>query len=163
MNGGVAILCILVLKYEVFYNLVQIIGIGDEDPTARLDKIGARLEVITRLKRKYGQSVSEILSFREDAAKRLDEIENSDIIAEELEKKLSEKENEARALALMLREARQGAARILTERVTESLEFLDMPKVRFEVSVRPDPGRPVHLVESAYGVLFRCPGRTPVG
>ena len=75
------------------------------------------------------------MSFREDAAKRLDEIENSDIIAEELEKKLSEKENEARALALMLREARQGAARILTERVTESLEFLDMPKVRFEVSV----------------------------
>ena len=109
--------------------------IGSEDPTVRLDKIGARLEVISRLKRKYGQSVGEILEFRESAVKRLDEIENADVIAEELSLKLEAKEAEARAVAKKISERRRSYAKELTEKVTEGLEFLDMPKVRFEVAV----------------------------
>ena len=126
------------IKYElddISDSAEALADIGDDDPTARLDKIGSRLEVISRLKRKYGQSVAEILSYREDAARRLDEIDNSELISEELKKKLSLKEKEAREICLELRGARILAAKALNLKVTESLEFLDMPKVRFEVSL----------------------------
>ena len=129
------------IKYElddILESAEALCDIGSEDPTARLDKIGARLEVISRLKRKYGQTVGEILEFRENAAKRLDEIDNSDVIAEELNNKLREKEAEAREVALRISAERKKYAKTLTEKVTESLEFLDMPKVRFEVAVTPD-------------------------
>ena len=109
--------------------------IGDEDPTARLDKIGARLELISRLKRKYGQSVEEILSFCENAAERLSEIENSDILSDEIEEELLKTEKKAREIAKQLTESRKKAASELTYKVTESLTFLDMPKVRFEVGI----------------------------
>ena len=126
------------VKYElddILESAVALSDIGSEDPTARLDKIGARLEVISRLKRKYGQSVGEILEFRENAAKRLDEIENADVIAEELSLELAKKEAAARAVAEKISEHRRSYAKELTEKVTDGLEFLDMPKVRFEVAV----------------------------
>lgn len=109
----------------------------EEDPTARIDKIEGRLEAISRLKRKYGSTVAEILSFREDAASKLDMIENSDERVGELEKKLDAISKEARAAALVIREKRTLAAKTLTDKVTETLAFLDMPKVRFEVVLTP--------------------------
>lgn len=126
------------IKYElddISESAETLLDVGDEDPTKRLDKIGSRLEVIAKLKRKYGQSVDEILAYRADAARRLDEIDNSDVILEELKRTLAVKEDEARRIALELSRARKNAARMLNGQVTESLEFLDMPKVRFEVSV----------------------------
>ena len=109
--------------------------VGDEDPTARLDKIGARLEVISRLKRKYGQSVDEIIAFRGNAAQRLSEIDNSELLSEELEAELKKAEKKAAEVAEKLSISRKSAAKELTVSVTENLTFLDMPKVRFEVAV----------------------------
>ena len=129
------------IKYElddIAASAAELSNIGDEDPTARLDKIGARLEVISRLKRKYGHSVADILEFRENAAKRLDEIDNSELISKELEDRLAAIEAEAIELAKKLSDTRKRFAKTLTEKVTESLEFLDMPKVRFEVNVSAD-------------------------
>ena len=126
------------IKYElddILESAEALSDIGDEDPTKRLDKIGARLEVISRLKRKYGQTVGEILLFRENAAKRLEEIDNSEFLTEELEKKLKIVEKEAYGVAEKLSASRKTSALELTKKVTENLEFLDMPKVRFEVSV----------------------------
>ena len=126
------------IKYElddILESAEALSDIGDEDPTKRLDKIGARLEVISRLKRKYGYSVREILLFRENAAKRLEEIDNSEFLAEELEKNLKKIEKEAYGVAEKLSASRKASALRLTKKVTENLEFLDMPKVRFEVSV----------------------------
>ena len=129
------------IKYElddIAQSAQALSDIGSEDPTARLDKIGARLEVISRLKRKYGQTVGEILAFREEAARRLDEIDNSEVLAEELGKKLADTEVKAKEIAQKISSARKSYAKILTEKVTENLEFLDMPKVRFEVSLTED-------------------------
>ena len=128
------------VKYEIDDISESAISLGeftDEDPTARIDKIETRLEAISKLKRKYGSTVSEILSFREDAAQRLDAIENSDERISELQDKLDALSAVARQRALEIRKNRMAAARSLTSKVTETLEFLDMPKVRFEVSVVP--------------------------
>lgn len=128
---------------EVKYELEDIAGslsaltdIGN-DPGARLDKIEARLDAIARLKRKYGNTVEEIMAFREDVAKKLDLIENADDRRIEIEAKLKDTESAARAVAKRLTESRRRAAQGLGRSVCDTLAFLDMPKVRFEVDIKP--------------------------
>ena len=111
--------------------------VGDGDPTARLDKAQNRLAAIAKLKRKYGGTVDEILEFRANAAKRLEAIEHADEREEDLKNELGEAEKFAQKIADKLRAKRKTAAKELEGRVRETLTFLDMPKVRFEVSVRP--------------------------
>lgn len=127
---------------EVKYELMDLSGSVaslsdgcDEDPTAKIDKIEGRLDAISKLKRKYGSSVKEILDFRSNAEERLEAIENSGERLEKLEKELKAVSAEAKSLAMALRQKRKEAALELRRKVTESLEFLDMPKVRFSVGV----------------------------
>lgn len=109
--------------------------LGEGDPTARLDKAEGRLAAIAKLKRKYGSTVAEVLAFRAQAAEKLYNAENADERIAELEERLGAAENAARASALRLREKRRAAARGLGACVCKTLAFLDMPSVRFEVSV----------------------------
>ncbi|MBE6706383.1 MAG: DNA repair protein RecN [Ruminococcaceae bacterium] len=110
---------------------------GDGDVSARLDKAQSRLNAISKLKRKYGSTVEEILDFRASVAERLTAIENSDELLLELEDELKGAVERANKLAAALTSARREGARTLSKRVCETLTFLDMPKVRFEVSVTP--------------------------
>ena len=110
--------------------------VGDGDPTARLDKAEARLDAISKLKRKYGSTVDQIREYRNDCAARLDNIENADERAEDLENELRVLESEARAIADKLSVRRKSSAKQLSEAVLETLAFLDMPRVKFEVSVK---------------------------
>ncbi len=110
---------------------------GGEDVLTKLDRTEARLDVIAKLKRKYGSGVEEILDFRRNAAEQLDRIEHADDRLIDLAEDLKAKENEADRLAAVLTEKRRKAAKGLTASVTETLTFLDMPKVRFEVGIRP--------------------------
>ena len=110
---------------------------GGEDVLAKLDRTEGRLDAIVKLKRKYGSSVEEILEFRNDAAARLERMENAEDRMIELEEECRATESEARALASILTECRKKAAKGLTARVTETIAFLDMPKVRFEVGIKP--------------------------
>ena len=108
-----------------------------DDPTARIDRIEARLEKISKLKKKYGSSVEEILAFRNTAARRLEELECSDEMRLSLEKECARLRGSAQDAARALSEKRAVAAREITRQVTEALAFLDMPRVRFEVAVMP--------------------------
>lgn len=127
------------IKYEledIADSTAALSDIGEGDPTERLDRAESRLDVIGKLKRKYGSSIEEILSFRDEAKKRLDNIENADDRREELKDELSDIISQARELCDSLHKRRLEAAVGLTGGVTENLEFLDMPKVKFEVSVK---------------------------
>ena len=106
-----------------------------EDPTARIDRIEGRLEGIAKLKRKYGSDVAAILAFRADAAARLDALETSDERLAELQKQVEKLTKNAERQAAVLRQARKAAAKEIVAQVTESLAFLDMPKVRFEIAI----------------------------
>ncbi len=108
-----------------------------EDPTARIDRIEGRLEKLSRLKRKYGGTVGEVLAFRNRIAAELDALELTDERREDLELICRERRREAEAAAAELREKRRAAAERVVAEVTEALRFLDMPKVRFEVSFTP--------------------------
>ena len=110
---------------------------GGEDVTEKLDRTEGRLDAISKLQRKYGSSVEEVLEFRREAAERLEALENAENRMIDLENDLKKTEEEARALAAVLTERRREAAGGLVRKVTETLTFLDMPKVRFEVGIRP--------------------------
>ena len=107
------------------------------DPSALLDKIEGRLETISKLKKKYGATVEEVLAYRARAASDLDDITLSDEKIAELRQSLSEKQKELDAAAAELTALRRAAGEMLSVRIMEELAFLDMEKVRFAVSVRP--------------------------
>jgi len=96
-----------------------------------LDKIESRLDVIHRLRRKYGASCREILAYLDNAKNELDEIEFADDTIERLKKKLNTAEAEAMESALKLRENRKKTAELLSARILTELAQLDMPKVQF--------------------------------
>ena len=107
------------------------------DPSALLDKIEGRLETISKLKKKYGATVEEVLAYRARAASDLDDITLSDEKIAELRQSLAAKQKELDAAASELTALRRAAGEKLSVRIMEELAFLDMEKVRFAVSVRP--------------------------
>ena len=107
------------VQYELSYS-------ADE-----LDQIESRLDVIHRLRRKYGVTCADILEYLKKAKQELDEIEFADDHMERLKKKLKKAEKEAWDAALALRENRKETAKKLSERILTELAQLDMPKVQF--------------------------------
>ena len=96
-----------------------------------LDEIESRLDVIHRLRRKYGTTCADILEYLEKAKKELDEIEFADDHLERLQKKLKKAEKEAWDAALALRKNRQDTAVAMSARILTELAQLDMPRVQF--------------------------------
>ena len=107
----------------------------DSDPGKRLDEIESRLSLITRLKRKYGSTVDEIIEFGEKAKNDLDTIENSDGRIEELSAEEAKTKSELLEIAKEISSARSDSSMIIEREVCEILHFLDMPKVRFSIRV----------------------------
>ena len=96
-----------------------------------LEQIEARLDVIHKLRRKYGSDCEEILQYLDKAQKELDEIEFADDHVERLKVKCEKAEKEAWDEAIALRENRMGAAKELSKRILSELAQLDMPRVQF--------------------------------
>lgn len=106
-----------------------------ENPTEQLNKIESRLDAINKLKRKYGNTVEEILEFRDKTAGLLDEIDNCDDIKEDISNEIKRIGKIAVSLAEEIHERRVSAAKKITTGVMENLAFLDMPKVKFTIAV----------------------------
>ena len=96
-----------------------------------LERIESRLDVIHKLRRKYGTTCVDILAYLEKAKQELDEIEFADDHIERLKKKLQQAEKAAWDAALKLRQNRKETAEKLSARILTELAQLDMPKVQF--------------------------------
>ncbi len=112
----------------------------EHDP-ARLAEVESRLELIRDLKRKYGQSITEILDYEKDATAELEGISHSSERRRELEETSTHLKQEMGKLAAQLSEARTRATAELKKSVEQELKDLNMPEVEFEVAVSrtPDP------------------------
>ncbi len=97
-----------------------------------LEQIESRLDVIHKLRRKYGVTCADILEYMEKAKQELDEIEFADEHLARMRKKLEKAEEEAWNGATLLRDNRIAAAKQLSQRILTELAELDMPKVQFE-------------------------------
>ncbi|OQX21509.1 MAG: DNA repair protein RecN [Desulfobacteraceae bacterium IS3] len=103
----------------------------------RLDEVEARIDMLQKLKRKYGGSLEAVLSHLESVEERLSKIENiSDSIAE-TEALLSEQKTKLVLLAAELSEKRKAAAEILARKVEAELDTLQMSHTRFQISLQP--------------------------
>lgn len=105
-----------------------------------LDEVESRLDVLYRLKKKYGSTVDEMLDYLEHCRRELEQIQDADDTLERLKERLRREIDHARKLGGELSSARGSAAEQLKKRIESELAQLDMPKVRFEVSFQPKGG-----------------------
>ena len=96
-----------------------------------LEQIESRLDVIHKLRRKYGVTCEDILAYLAKAKKELDDIEFADDHLERLKKKLKKAEKEAWDAAKDLRKNRKETSVTMAERILTELAQLDMPRVQF--------------------------------
>ena len=108
----------------------------DDNSDETLNSIESRLDKISKLKRKYGLTIEAVLEFRSKAAGELETLENSDGLLKSLAAKERIAYAEAISLADKLHKIRAAAVPELENKVKETLEFLDMPKVVFFVSLK---------------------------
>lgn len=102
-----------------------------------LDRIEDRLDKISRLKRKYGYDVKDIIQYLENAKKQLSQMESAEVEEARLCEKLLLKEKEILLFGEALTVTRQKAAEDLEKAITEQLESLDMPNAEFRVAIEP--------------------------
>lgn len=103
----------------------------------RLDEIVSRLELIKRLKRKYGDTVGAILQYQEEIAGKLGIMEHQSERKTEIEEELQLLEGDLQDLADLLSERRHKGARAFSEAVQTELHDLAMERAMFAVQVSP--------------------------
>ena len=101
----------------------------------RLNEIEERLDLIGRLKRKYGNTVSEILKYREEVDRELDGIERAEERIGELEREGERLKDKGLKVAETLSERRKKGSDELTKKVVKELSDLGMKKAIFEVKM----------------------------
>ena len=101
----------------------------------RLEEIEQRLKLISDLKRKYGRSAEEVINFGVEAQNRLNELENAEALAAEMDKKLNKLKAEYNAEADKLTLVRKNACEKLKQSVLNELSDLGMSKAKFDVSL----------------------------
>ena len=104
---------------------------GLSDAEEELDEIGARLDLIHKLKRKYGETCEQMLAFLDQARAELDDIVFADEKIKQAEKALAAAVAAATELAEQLHAVRKEAAGRLERRITAELSELNMPRVQF--------------------------------
>ncbi len=105
-----------------------------------LDQVEERLDLLYRLRKKYGPTVEDMLGFLDQCRRELDQIQYADDTLQRLEKELKKARKEALRRGEALTQQRKEAALALQQRVQEELRQLDMPKVRFETEFSAKPG-----------------------
>ena len=102
---------------------------------ARLEEVETRLAAIDRLKRKYGQSIPEILTFLEEVRQQIASVESTGERMEQLRKEQAKLAAEFEKLAAELTERRAAAARKLEKRVEAELAQLAMERTVFRIQM----------------------------
>ncbi|OGQ98881.1 MAG: DNA repair protein RecN [Deltaproteobacteria bacterium RIFOXYD12_FULL_55_16] len=110
------------------------------DP-ARLDVVTARLDLLQRLKRKYGHELEAVITFAQEAKQELAEIEALDERLADLKKEVLESEKALSESAALLSKARQSAAQELAERIRASLASLCFEQAVFEICFKGEQGQ----------------------
>lgn len=104
-----------------------------------LDRVESRMDLLYRLKKKYGATVEDMLDYQARCEAELAQIEDAGDTLVRLEQALSKAEKEARQAAQALSDARKAAADRLTAQILAELQQLDMGKIRFAVDFAEKP------------------------
>jgi len=108
----------------------------DSDPD-QLAQVEDRLDLINGLKRKYGETIPDILAYLDKTTIDRDKIENRDQLLEQLREQEEQLYNQALSLAKELSHLREHAAKRLSEAIEKELGQLQMPSAKFRVQLAP--------------------------
>lgn len=122
---------------------------ADFDPR-QLDAIESRLDTIYKLKKKYGNSIAEILEYFERISEEYQSLELSDELTAHLQRELDEANLVLHTEAEALTACRLAAAAEFSERVEQELAYLDMAGVRFSITRREKPYGPTGADEMEF-------------
>ncbi len=103
----------------------------------RLEEIETRLDLIRTLKRKYGETLAEIIAYGADLTAKLDDLEHSEAREEELTTGIANTESKLTAAASKLTTLRKKAAVKFAAGITRELTDLGMNATKFEVALEP--------------------------
>lgn len=131
----------LIQIQSVYYDLEDITSqISDftydieyDQDTAR--NVEERLDMIYSLKRKYGNNISEILTYKNSLVSQIDEIENKEEYIKIQKEKLNALDNKMRNIANTMTAIRKENALLLEKKINEQLTELEMKNASFLVSI----------------------------
>jgi DNA repair protein RecN (Recombination protein N) len=115
----------------------ELVDTDISDPEIELDKTQSRLDTIARLKRKYGETVSDVLKYKDEAKNQLAAINGSEARIKELKAELAAMVKKATQSASRLTEKRTECAKELSKQITEQLRYLDLENAEFKVAITP--------------------------
>ena len=127
---------------------------------AELDEIEQRIDLIYKLRRKYGDTVEDILAFGERARKELEMIQSSQERVEHLQKEQRRLYTLAREKAEALTQTRLKAFDELNKRISGTLDYLNMPGVRMTLRHSRGP-LASHGQDSVEFYISTNPGEAP--
>lgn len=120
----------------------------EEDP-AKLDEVRQRRHLLVDLRRKYGESLSEVIAYGAESTLRLDELESFEARAATLDSERAAAVQQLRSAEKVVGDARRAAAPKLAKAVQQHLRTLAMAHAIVEVSVGVDAGDDVTFLLSA--------------
>ena len=103
---------------------------------AEKQKIEERYDLIHDLKRKYGNSIEEILKYKEEISTEIEKIENSEEYIAELKKKLNKIIEKMKNLSDQINKIRREYAIELEKNINKELFELEMPNAKFKISIK---------------------------
>ena len=126
---------------NVYYELQEVsrdISLYKEDTyfdEEERNQVEERLDLIHQLKRKYGNTIGEILQYKDEIKKELDKIENLEEYNMKLRKKKEELEKELNTLAKKIHEIRIASSNKLMYDIDEELKDLEMKNAKINIKV----------------------------
>ncbi|MBR1857948.1 MAG: DNA repair protein RecN, partial [Selenomonadaceae bacterium] len=115
----------------------EIRSYGDqfEFSPARLDELQNRMELIHRLKKKYGSTVEDVMAYHEKIRRDILSIENYDADVEIIEQRILKLETQTRKRAEILTKSRQQSAKTLSAAIEKELQQLGMSNAKFTITI----------------------------
>lgn len=145
-------------RLEELYYAVSDIGYELQDASEETsfdpqeaERVQDRLDLIKRLKRKYGPELSDVIEYGKKAEEELKALSGADELREELKALVKAEEDKLLKAACLLTQAREMAGKALSERVIEQLQDLGMGRTRFSARVT---ARKAPLADGADDVEF---------
>lgn len=104
---------------------------------ARLSEVIERLDLLKRLKDKYGKTIEDVLNFKNDIEKKLNKLDENEFKVSNLIKKRCEYKEKYWIYAKKLRELREKHIKIIEKELIKELEFLNMKNVNVKIKLEP--------------------------
>jgi DNA repair protein RecN (Recombination protein N) len=129
---------------------IRTTGEAVADDPERLEELRLRRQLLRELRRKYGDTLAEVMAHRDEVVRRLDELESYEVRAAELETERTAALAAVAAAAAVVAAQRRVNAPELAAAVEAHLHQLAMPRARLEVAVEgPDPADDVRFLLGA--------------